>query len=301
MRINNNSYLCDMNIDEFFHHYNISSYSEVGMGIWKVDPEILAENGEMQIKAHFLIFVKTGVLTVKIGGERFVMTAGDYTDITEQNIFIIESATKETDAQCFMINEQFFLSTFKSRPPMEMAYVDYMRTHRIVKLNDRAIDTLTVTFASMLDTLTNPSHPYESVILQMKIKILYMEIQGIFTQFTIKGESELFSDNRQHYLFSRFVNLLTLKAITEHSVDYYANELCISSQYLGRVVRNVGHEMVSTLISRAVIGHIELLLADNSLSLKEISEQANFGDQTVLTKYFKRHTGLTPSQYRKSL
>lgn len=290
-----------MNIDEFFHYYDINSYSEIGLGIWKINPDFLIDHGEIQIQAHVIIFVKTGVLNIKVGSDIFTMTAGDYTDITEQNIFIIESATKETDAQCFMINEKFFLSTFKSRPPMEMSYVDYMMTHRIVKLNDRAIETLRVTFASMLDTLTYPSHPYESVLLQMKIKILYMEIQGIFRQFAIKGESELFSDDRQHYLFSKFVNLLTSKAITEHSVDFYANELCISSQYLGRVVRNVGHEMVSTLISRAVVGHIELLLADSSISLKEIAEHANFGDQTVLTKYFKRHTGLTPSQYRKSL
>lgn len=289
-----------MNIDEFFHNNGIHSYSEIGLGIWKISPEFLESNGEIQIKAHVIIFVKTGALNIKIGGDRYVMTAGDYTDITEQDIFIIESATKETDAQCFLINEQFFLNTFKSRPPMEMAYVDYIKTHRIVKLGQRAIETLTLTFASMFDTLTYPFHPYESTLLQMKIKILYMEIQGIFTQFAKDG-SELFSGNRHHYLFSRFVNLLASKAIAEHSVDFYANELCISSQYLGRVVRDVGHEMVSTIISRAVIGHIELLLADSSLSLKEIAEQAKFDDQTALTKYFKRHTGLTPSQYRKSL
>jgi AraC-like DNA-binding protein len=291
-----------MNIDEFFHHCDIHSYSEIGLGIWKVDPDFLINNGEIQIKAHVIIFVKTGVLNIKIDGDRYMMTVGDYSDITEQSLFIIESAAKGTEALCFMINEQFFLSTFKSRPPMEMAYVDYILAHRIVKLGYRAIETLSVTFASMLDTLTCQPHPYQTALLQMKIKILYLEIQAIFTQFvTLKEDSELFNDNRQQYLFSKFVNLLTHEAITEHSVDFYARKLCISSQYLGRVVHNVGHEMVSTLISRAVIGHVERLLTESSLSLKEIAELANFGDQTVLSKYFKRHTGLTPSQYRRSL
>lgn len=54
----------------------------------------------------------------------------------------------------------------------------------------------------------------------------------------------------------------------------------------------------SATISSAVVAEIKYLLADSSLSMKDIVAAMSFSDQAVFTKFFKRHTGLTPKQYR---
>ncbi|WP_442800892.1 helix-turn-helix domain-containing protein [Sphingobacterium sp. UT-1RO-CII-1] len=45
------------------------------------------------------------------------------------------------------------------------------------------------------------------------------------------------------------------------------------------------------------IAHIKQLLS-SPYSLLEISIQARFHDPSKLTRFFKKHTGLTPLQYR---
>jgi transcriptional regulator GlxA family with amidase domain len=45
---------------------------------------------------------------------------------------------------------------------------------------------------------------------------------------------------------------------------------------------------------------IRVLLRDTSLSIKEISKEMHFPNQSFLGKYFKEHAGISPSEYRKS-
>jgi AraC-like DNA-binding protein len=92
-----------------------------------------------------------------------------------------------------------------------------------------------------------------------------------------------------------------VNAKREHAVDFYADKLCITTQYLGRVVRNFGQDKVYNLIARAVVGEIEIMLSDSSIPLKQIATEMNFSDQSVFTKFFKRQTGMSPLQYRNSL
>ena len=44
---------------------------------------------------------------------------------------------------------------------------------------------------------------------------------------------------------------------------------------------------------------IRMLLSSTSKSIKEIAQQLNFSNQSFLGKYFKEHTGMSPSEYRR--
>jgi AraC-like DNA-binding protein len=45
---------------------------------------------------------------------------------------------------------------------------------------------------------------------------------------------------------------------------------------------------------------LRVLLKNSTKSIKEITEELNFPNQSFLGKYFKEHVGLTPTAYRKS-
>lgn len=46
---------------------------------------------------------------------------------------------------------------------------------------------------------------------------------------------------------------------------------------------------------------IEQLLADNTLSLKQISEKMNFANEYYFNSYFKKFAGMPPGEYRKMI
>ena len=66
-------------------------------------------------------------------------------------------------------------------------------------------------------------------------------------------------------------------------------------------MRTIAQQEVYSFTSFAVVGEIELLLSDFSLSLKQVAAQMHFPDQAAFTKFYKRYTGQTPMQFRNRL
>lgn len=77
--------------------------------------------------------------------------------------------------------------------------------------------------------------------------------------------------------------------------------LLIKSYKFRRIVRTIAQQEVYSFTSFAVVGEIELLLSDFSLSLKQVAAQMHFPAQAAFTKFYKRYTGQTPIQFRNRL
>ncbi len=58
---------------------------------------------------------------------------------------------------------------------------------------------------------------------------------------------------------------------------------------------------VAEYVRRERCAHIEHLLADSSLSLREISEEMNFNNEYYFNAFFKKQSGMTPGAYRRSV
>lgn len=97
----------------------------------------------------------------------------------------------------------------------------------------------------------------------------------------------------------RFIRMVKAKAATCHRVDYYAGQLNISQRYLNRIVgRHSRGRSPKQIIDAQLIAEIKEQLMDSTLSITQIAERLNFPDQSYLSRFFNRHTGMSPVQYR---
>lgn len=81
----------------------------------------------------------------------------------------------------------------------------------------------------------------------------------------------------------------------------YADELCITPNYLNRLVRNqTGHSAMDWIeISRLNLA--KSLLKQGDMQIAEIAVAVGIDDQSYFTRFFKKSEGYTPSQYRDML
>ena len=105
---------------------------------------------------------------------------------------------------------------------------------------------------------------------------------------------------RQTDLFHRFVALVHEHCAREREVTFYADRLCISTRYLSTIVRNISHGSAKEFIDRAVVLEIKVMLQSTDLSVQEIAYRLRFPDQSYLGRFFKKHTGESPTEYRNS-
>ena len=98
-----------------------------------------------------------------------------------------------------------------------------------------------------------------------------------------------------------FADLLTEYIRKETSVEFYAERLCISKQYLSLIVKEKTQVSVGKIISIMRVEEASRLLRDPELTLQQIAEELSFSDQSSFGKFFRKHSGMTPLKYRQSL
>ena len=104
---------------------------------------------------------------------------------------------------------------------------------------------------------------------------------------------------RCEVLFSEFMKLLELHHKSQRNVGFYAKELNITPKYLSSAVKEVSGKTAARWIDEAVILEAKTLLKYSGMSIQEIAYHLNFSTQSFFGKYFKLHTGTSPSRYKR--
>ncbi|MGB8417656.1 helix-turn-helix domain-containing protein [Paraburkholderia sp.] len=97
----------------------------------------------------------------------------------------------------------------------------------------------------------------------------------------------------------KFWELISAHHKRQRAVAFYARHLHVTPYYLSQLTRKFFNDSPKTLIDRQVVLEIKKQLAQPGKSVQKIAEDLHFADASYLGKYFKRHTGVGLTEYRK--
>ncbi|MCB0439310.1 MAG: helix-turn-helix domain-containing protein [Mangrovimonas sp.] len=83
-------------------------------------------------------------------------------------------------------------------------------------------------------------------------------------------------------------------------VQDYANELNLHPNYLNSVIKSKTGRTVNDWISKRTLSVAKSLLKNTTYSSKEIAYKLGFSEPTHFSRFFKKHTQLSPNTFRKS-
>lgn len=154
-------------------------------------------------------------------------------------------------------------------------------------------------FISMIDSeLRLPETEFTNGIIGGMISALIYKIGAILRNYLSEHPQERPVMNRTEEYFRRFTALLGEHYTHERSVGFYARQLCITPKYLTTMIRQVSGKSASEWIDTYVIMEAKTLLKYSHMSVQEIAYYLNFPNQSFFGSYFKRNTGMSPSQYK---
>ena len=110
-----------------------------------------------------------------------------------------------------------------------------------------------------------------------------------------------------HSVVKKFIELLddyiATKALHDGlpTVAYFADKCCLSNGYFGNLVRVETGRTAKDIISDHVLAYAKQLLNDEALTITIISSRLGFEYPQHFVRFFKSHTGKTPSAYRNAL
>lgn len=100
---------------------------------------------------------------------------------------------------------------------------------------------------------------------------------------------------------ARFHNDLTQHFREHRDVSFYAEKACLSSKHFSAVVKQETGHTAAYWIHRQVVAEAKMLLhIRRDLSVQAIADMLGFDEQATFSRYFRRETGMSPSDFRNS-
>lgn len=98
---------------------------------------------------------------------------------------------------------------------------------------------------------------------------------------------------------SKFIQLVAMNLKEEHTVQYYADKLCITANYLNEIVNATMNLSAKQYIRNKMMDEAKRLLVYTDLSISEIAFELHFSAVSYFVRSFRQCTGETPLSYRK--
>lgn len=150
-------------------------------------------------------------------------------------------------------------------------------------------------------TLEQTDNTFRDTITLSYIELILKFCRRFYDrQFTTRqlGNSELLS--RFEKLIKNYLNSDRIATEGLPTVAYFANQLCLSANYFGDLVKKQTGRTATEYIRQAVISLIKNRLI-NGMSAKEVAHSLGMERPQDLNRFFLRHTGISLAEYTNQI
>ena len=179
---------------------------------------------------------------------------------------------------------------------LEPSFTFFLKEYPCVQLGEKRINKMNYLVEAMEDFYYEKTNCFRIKIFKNNIQSFLLDVYDkTRTLFKIDKSEEV---GRREELFIKFIHLIHKYCPQQREVGFYAGKLYITSRYLSSITQNVADKSAKYIIDKHAIQRIKIMLKYSNMSIQDISYELNFPDQSFFSRYFKKHTGMSPLEYR---
>ena len=243
-----------------------------------------------------LVVCTRGSYSFKVNEEKMEARAGETLFLTENVHFQIESVSADLE---------YSLLFYRIAPIRDILGNTVMMMRLYATLNPRPFIVLATgeeyALADYTQLLPSASYTESTMFDGHERKLLMLSLTyrlcSIFNRKVVQGGE---ASGHKIDIFVKLITLISDHYPKERSVSFYADRLCLSPKYLSSMVKGICGYTVQDLVFKAIIRRAIFLMTSTSKTIQEISDELNFPNASAFGTFFKKHTGLSPKNYRIS-
>ena len=236
-----------------------------------------------------------GKIRYRMDTQELVVHAGELLVVSEHHVIDEYKPSKDMEGLCIMMSVDFFHEIIKSVHDISSLFV-FARMQPVMKLEDNEIMTFKEYFQAIKQKISDNHNHFRKDLIRTLMLAMFYDVGNVIYRVKNFDESLL----RSEKVFTKFLKMVEENCKRERRVSWYAQQLCITPKYLSTAVKRISGRTAVEWIENYVTMELRVLLKNSAKSIKEITEEMNFPNQSFLGKYFKEHVGMSPSEYRKS-
>ena len=171
----------------------------------------------------------------------------------------------------------------------------------VIRLNDKELPAIENLFKKMLEE-EDANGLYKEDSMQVYIQLMLIESMKLGKFPKPDAVTEEFSHIHHFFdlLEKETANINYTTPIRIKTAKEFASDLAIHPNYLNELLKKHTGQNASTHIKNRLLDEAKVLLLHTDWNLNSISYSMGFSDQPNFSFFFKKNTGLTPAEFRKS-
>ena len=250
--------------------------------VWKLD-------------SIFIIFCTSGMARFSVNTEERTIQSGQVTIINANEVVDSCLFSPNFDAILLCMSQEFSSEVMMSYQDLSSILL-FVRRHPVVMLTEEECDMFMSYYRMLKSKVANHSHRFQkSLVRTLLLAMLYDMGNIVYTHQQVNEKSK----KRADAILVAFIRLVETNFRVQRRVSWYAEQLCITPKYLSSTVKNASSRTPNEWIDYYVVLEARVQLRNTAKSIKEISRDLCFPNQSFFGKFFKEHSGMSPSAYRK--
>jgi len=149
--------------------------------------------------------------------------------------------------------------------------------------------------------LRDITHPVQRKMLTTIISLLrqetLLEHAFLFSAQLIEQPQHL---SRRRQVMLQFLVALNLDHRQHRAVQYYAEKQSLTPRHFADIIKQESSYTPMEWINMITVNQAKNLLRQPDMQVKDVAAQLGFPEQFTFRKYFKTHTGMSPTEYKES-
>lgn len=256
----------------------------------------LKQETKMRFNAFSIIIMLSGEISININDEDYHFDTPIILDIMDMHVFKNMKISPDFEGYHVIVSRNFIKESMQGMKHLPLSNYFSRYNYPVEHITSEEVILIRSIILRLIHNISRQNHCYHNELIKNELRCLLMEVSDIVIQKSEISSKKVLRNKNE--IIMRFVKLMNANCKEQHSVEFYANELCIDPKYLSRILKSLNGKTASQWIDEAIISEAQLHLRDNDLSIQQIADILNFSDQSSFGKFFKKHSGLSPSNFR---
>ncbi|MEG0849336.1 MAG: helix-turn-helix domain-containing protein [Flavobacterium sp.] len=242
---------------------------------------------------HTLIFVSSGSHVMKSGYEEYQTVSNEIIVVPAGQVFSIKNINNAHTGYICQFHPDILIGKYGNR--------EMLNDFDFLKISGNPKVTLTPEDIPHVETILNRLQKEYSETTTANLNIVQSYLIALFYEMNKNSIKVSKNISAAEVITNKFKELIHQNIKTQHLVHYYASLLNVTPNHLNKSVKTVTGKSAAKWIDETILLEAKYLLFQTTLSVSEIAIQVGHEDQSYFSRFFKKHEGITPIQYRKMI
>jgi len=243
-----------------------------------------------------LTFITNGNENVFINQTELHVVSGDVICSIPGEIW---SWPKQTEMHGYVLlfEQEFLFSFFNDKQFLnKFSYLKHGRISPLIRLNKKLFKNV-VSYLEQINNEIQLGVSSSEHVLRALVYLILALLERA-DEVAVKATETHTKQEIANRHIQAFIKLVDEHYLASNDVQFYADKLFISANYLNRMTKEYLGSTSKFFILSKVIQEAKNLLKFTTLSVAEIGNQLNFETPNYFVRLFRNYVGMTPKQYR---